>query len=194
MFGRPSGGCNLKFISTFPSKWAVEWKLISGESIGLGTKTWEGFSPNFTFWAHKEMPQSHGCGALMVGIWSLEEHLMIGKWQRLPGFFKCWIISQVLPPKQTNSLHNKGVFTVKSCYWERKNNQVNTEVWSWKLIWKVKKPIKISWFTWLVVRKACLTHEVLQRKMFPVLLKTFYVQSRSRSEQQTTIYSSLQSS
>ncbi|KAG5612411.1 hypothetical protein H5410_023692 [Solanum commersonii] len=35
-------------------------------------------------------------------------------------------------------LHSRGVFTVKSCYWERNTNHFLTTVWPWKLIWKIK--------------------------------------------------------
>jgi len=61
-------------------------------------------------------------------------------------------------------LHSRGVFTVKSCYWERNTNHSLTTFWPWKLIWKIKIPLKVACFTWLVIRRACLTHEVLQRR------------------------------
>uniref|UniRef100_A0A0V0H785 Putative ovule protein n=1 Tax=Solanum chacoense TaxID=4108 RepID=A0A0V0H785_SOLCH len=40
------------------------------------------------------------------------------------------------------------------------NNQSLTVVWSWK----VKIPLKVSCFTWPVIRRARFTSEVLQRK------------------------------
>jgi len=61
-------------------------------------------------------------------------------------------------------LHNKGSFTVKSCYWNMNHNRRMRMEWPWKLIWKIKIPLKVSCFSWLVIRKACLTHERLQRR------------------------------
>ncbi|WMV52845.1 hypothetical protein MTR67_046230 [Solanum verrucosum] len=60
-----------------------------------------------------------------------------------------------------------------SRYWRRNNSQVNTEVRTWKLIWKVKIPLKVACFDWLVVRQARLTHEVLQGRGFLDLLKVY---------------------
>lgn len=36
--------------------------------------------------------------------------------------------------------------------------------WPWKQIWKIKIPHKVSGFTWQEIRRACLTHDVLQRR------------------------------
>ena len=65
------------------------------------------------------------------------------------------------PDKPVSKLHSTGVFTVKSCYRERNTNHLLTTVTPWKLIWKIKIPLKVACFTWLVIRRACLTHEVL---------------------------------
>lgn len=53
---------------------------------------------------------------------------------------------------------------MKSCHWERNTNHLLTIVWPWKLIRKIKIPLKVACFTWLIIRRACLTHEVLQRR------------------------------
>ncbi|WMV14423.1 hypothetical protein MTR67_007808 [Solanum verrucosum] len=53
------------------------------------------------------------------------------------------------PDKPVWRLHSRGVFTVKSCYWERNTNHSLTTVWPWKLIWKIKVPLKVACFTWL---------------------------------------------
>lgn len=58
-------------------------------------------------------------------------------------------------------LNCKGSLILKSAYG---NNISNTMLWPWKLIWKIKIPPQIYCFTWLVVRKACLTHERLLRR------------------------------
>lgn len=68
------------------------------------------------------------------------------------------------PDRPVWKLHSKGAFTVKSCYWRRNTGQLQIRNWPWKLIWKAKVPLKVSCFVWLVCRKACLTHEVLQRR------------------------------
>lgn len=57
-----------------------------------------------------------------------------------------------------------GIFTVGRAYkWENSqesNNQQNL----WRKVWRNSAPTKIKCFTWLVVRRACLTHEVLKKK------------------------------
>lgn len=58
----------------------------------------------------------------------------------------------------------KGMFTVKSCYWNLNYMQSVDERWPWKLNWKTKSPPKVACFAWLVCKKACLTQEVLQKK------------------------------
>jgi len=77
------------------------------------------------------------------------------------------------PDKPVWRLHSRGVFTVKSCYWERNTNHLLTTVWPWKLIWKIKVPLKVACFTWLVIRRACLTHEVLQRRGIQICSKCY---------------------
>ncbi|WMV54825.1 hypothetical protein MTR67_048210 [Solanum verrucosum] len=56
--------------------------------------------------------------------------------------------------KSVWKLHSRGVFTVKSCYWERNTNHLLTAVWPWKLIWKIKIPLKVACFTWLDVYRS----------------------------------------
>ncbi|WMV45974.1 hypothetical protein MTR67_039359, partial [Solanum verrucosum] len=34
-------------------------------------------------------------------------------------------------------IHNKGVYTVKSCYWKMNHNVSRAERWPWKLLWKL---------------------------------------------------------
>lgn len=45
--------------------------------------------------------------------------------------------------------------------------------WPWKLIWKIKSPPKVSCFVWLVIRRACLTHEALQRRGLQICSRCF---------------------
>lgn len=42
--------------------------------------------------------------------------------------------------------HNKGIFTVKSCYWKKNNGRSATGFWPLKQIWKVTGPLKVSCF------------------------------------------------
>lgn len=60
--------------------------------------------------------------------------------------------------------HSKGMFTVKSCYWKLNTLQSLTDIWPWKMAWQTKTPPKVACFAWLVGRRACLTHEVLQKR------------------------------
>lgn len=43
----------------------------------------------------------------------------------------------------------------------------------WLKVWKSLVPSKIKCFTWLVARRACLTHEVLQKKGFQLVCRNF---------------------
>lgn len=58
-------------------------------------------------------------------------------------------------------LNSRWKFTVKSVYWNLNQKSHLNVLWPWKLIWRVKIPVKVSCFVWLVVRKACLTQEKL---------------------------------
>ncbi|WMV45334.1 hypothetical protein MTR67_038719 [Solanum verrucosum] len=42
-----------------------------------------------------------------------------------------------------------------------------------ELIWKIKVSLKVACFTWLVIRRACLTHEVLQRRGIQICSKCY---------------------
>lgn len=55
----------------------------------------------------------------------------------------------------------------------------------WKNIWKNMAPSKAKCVTWLVVKKACLTHEVLQKKESVAVARFFYAM---RLERQIIIY------
>ncbi|KAF3652458.1 putative midasin-like isoform X7 [Capsicum annuum] len=57
------------------------------------------------------------------------------------------------PVRPVWKLHNKGAFTVKSCYWRRNTGQLQIRNWPWNLIWKVKIPLKVSCFVCWVVPK-----------------------------------------
>ena len=70
------------------------------------------------------------------------------------------------PDKPAWKLHSRGVFTVKSCYWERNINHFLTTVWPWKLICKIKIPLKIACFTWLVIRRACLPTKCYKEEVY----------------------------
>lgn len=42
-----------------------------------------------------------------------------------------------------------------------------------KQVWKVNIPMKVSFFVWLVIRKACLTQDKLQRRALQICSKCF---------------------
>ncbi|KAG5624648.1 hypothetical protein H5410_009866 [Solanum commersonii] len=79
------------------------------------------------------------------------------------------------PDKPVWRLHSRGVFIVKSCYWERNTNHLLTTFWPWKLIWKIKVPLKVACFTWLVIRRAwkCYKEELLHCKIATDLWNLF---------------------
>ncbi|WMV25673.1 hypothetical protein MTR67_019058 [Solanum verrucosum] len=61
--------------------------------------------------------------------------------------------------------HSKnGIFTVGRAYKKECNSQSSRYQSSWKNIWRTAAPTKVICCTWLVIRKACLTHEVLRKK------------------------------
>jgi len=88
----------------------------------------------------------------------------IGEVANLLGVLNSHPALSMRPDKPRWKLHNKGVFTVKSCYWNLNTRQSMVDIWPWKLIWKTKCPPKVACFCWLVCRKACLTHEALQKR------------------------------
>lgn len=65
-------------------------------------------------------------------------------------------------------LDRKGKFSVKSVYYNMDHISNQNVSWPWKLIWKVIVPPKVSCFAQLVVRKACLTKDKLQRRGLPI--------------------------
>lgn len=76
-------------------------------------------------------------------------------------------------------LHSKGMFTVKSCYWRINVNQSVTKKWPWKLVWKTRSPLKVACFVWLVIRKACLTHEALQKRGMQFYSRCFMCEQKA---------------
>lgn len=61
--------------------------------------------------------------------------------------------------------HSKdGASTVSRAYKMESPQQHNSKQSMWRKVWRTLAPTKIKCFTWLVARRACLTHEVLRRK------------------------------
>ena len=56
---------------------------------------------------------------------------------------------------------SEGSFTVDKEYKRENSIMQEEELKIWRNVWKKIAPIKVKRFTWLVVRKACLTHQVL---------------------------------
>ena len=68
---------------------------------------------------------------------------------------------------------SEGSFTVNKVYKRENSIMQDEELKIWRNVWKNIAPTKVKCFTWLVVRKACLTHEVLQKKGRVVVTRCF---------------------
>ncbi|KAG5615342.1 hypothetical protein H5410_015166 [Solanum commersonii] len=64
----------------------------------------------------------------------------IGEIASLLGVLNSHPALSMRPDKPRWKLHNKGVFAVKSCYWNLNTRQSMVDIWPWKLIWKTKCP------------------------------------------------------
>uniref|UniRef100_A0A0V0GPU6 Putative ovule protein n=1 Tax=Solanum chacoense TaxID=4108 RepID=A0A0V0GPU6_SOLCH len=65
------------------------------------------------------------------------------------------------------------VLSVKTAYNYLMDLEQFNDPWPWKEIWKARAPFKVVLLTWLVVWKACLTHDKLQRKGFHLCSRCF---------------------
>ena len=59
--------------------------------------------------------------------------------------------------------HNDGILTVNRVYKRELSVAGGRSTGPWNTIWESVAPNKVKCFTWLVARKACLTHEALQK-------------------------------
>lgn len=61
--------------------------------------------------------------------------------------------------------HSKdGVFSIKNVYKRRLQGMIGGPKYNWNYFWKSDIPTKVKCFTWLVIKRACLTQEVPQKK------------------------------
>jgi len=61
--------------------------------------------------------------------------------------------------------HSKdGVFSVNNAYKRGLQGMTGGPKYNWNYFWKSDIPTKVKCFTWLVIKRACLTEEVLQKK------------------------------
>lgn len=60
--------------------------------------------------------------------------------------------------------HTRRIYTIKLTYVALNGTGQHTNIWPWKHICKVKIPYTVASFTWIVVKKACLTHDNLRRR------------------------------
>ncbi|KAK6802956.1 hypothetical protein RDI58_000740 [Solanum bulbocastanum] len=67
----------------------------------------------------------------------------------------------------------KGSFSVKNLYKRENSVMQKEELRIWNNVWKNIAPTKVRGFTCLVVKKACLNHEVLQKKGRVVVTRCF---------------------
>lgn len=71
---------------------------------------------------------------------------------------------------------NKG----EKAFFFRKSLQMGCE---WKRnFWGIMTPTKVKCFTWLVTKRACLTHEVLQKKGRPIVTRCFLCEETSETD------------
>lgn len=75
----------------------------------------------------------------------------------------------------------KSIFFVKAAYKYLSVMEQLNDPWPCKDIWKVKAPFKVVCFTWLVVWKACLTHDKLQRRCFHLSSRCFLCQQEAET-------------
>ena len=65
--------------------------------------------------------------------------------------------------------HDKdGKFYVCRIYRKQVSWMPENKIGPWKHVWKSMAPTKVKCFPWLLIKKAYLTHEVLQKKGFGV--------------------------
>ncbi|XP_015161001.1 uncharacterized protein [Solanum tuberosum] len=66
--------------------------------------------------------------------------------------------------------HDKdGKFSVGRIYRKEVSWMPENKIGPWKHVWKSMTPTNVKCFAWLVIRKACLTHEILQKKGLPIV-------------------------
>ncbi|KAH0634712.1 hypothetical protein KY290_035831 [Solanum tuberosum] len=69
--------------------------------------------------------------------------------------------------------NGNGIFSVKSAYTRGLQvTNTNTQC-KWNYFWKSSIPTKVKCFTWLVIKRACLTQEVLQKKKRQLVSRCF---------------------
>ena len=81
--------------------------------------------------------------------------------------FKSWIVL-IFNANVTDRMlwkHSKeGLFSVNSAYRRGLQVMAGMPKHLWNYFWKGDIPTKVKCFTWLVIKRACLTQEVLQKK------------------------------
>ncbi|WMV22601.1 hypothetical protein MTR67_015986 [Solanum verrucosum] len=72
--------------------------------------------------------------------------------------------------------HNiDGKFSVNRVYKKGLVEMTERDRGPWKATWRSMAPTKVKCFSWLVVRKACLTYEALQKRKFHLDSNAFFV-------------------
>ncbi|XP_055800457.1 uncharacterized protein LOC129869915 [Solanum dulcamara] len=66
--------------------------------------------------------------------------------------------------------HDKdGKFSVSRIYGKEVSRMPENKTGPWKHVWESMAATKVKCFAWFVIRKACLTHEILQKKGLPIV-------------------------
>ena len=81
------------------------------------------------------------------------------QWASMRGLLRDITLSEE-PDKLVWTLTNSGIFSVKSFY----NAMQSHRVVPYKFLWKIKLPMKIKTFIWLVLKRSILTRDVLKHR------------------------------
>ncbi|WMV25622.1 hypothetical protein MTR67_019007 [Solanum verrucosum] len=114
-------------------------------------------------------PEARVCECWTTQGWDLSFRRLLNDWEvdRVASFLGKLGGANLVTnaPDRVIWKHNKDVkFTVNSAYKKGIQVGVRGSHHHWKSIWRGLIPTKVKCFTWLVIKRACLTQEVLQKK------------------------------
>lgn len=74
-----------------------------------------------------------------------------------------------------------GKYTVSEAYRQSRTQNIVTDHWPRKLIWKIKLPPKIICFSWTALYEACLTQDNLAKKKLQIVNRCYLCQKEAES-------------
>lgn len=118
--------------------------------------------------------------------WNLTCRRMLNDWEidSLTELYSTLEQAKVLTTNEDNLqwLRAKnGKFTVKSAYRHLDRPTVMATTWPWKMIWKVRKPHKVTCFSWLVARQAVLTQDDLMKRGRQLCSRCFFCETETET-------------